>query len=108
MWSPVIIIIVSFSATSSFLAWVLRHQAGDAYSAALYTRASACVRSPAGASQTAEENVPGVHVSLEASEMFFVRQGPVESHTKVNRVVIVRKRSTVHNYIELSMYVPVI
>ena len=42
---PVIIRIVSFSATSSFLVWVLRHQAGDAYSAALYTWASALVRS---------------------------------------------------------------
>ncbi len=42
---PVIIRIVSFSATSSFLVWVLRHQAGDAYSAALYTRASGPVRS---------------------------------------------------------------
>ena len=42
---PVIIRIVSFSATSSFLVWVLRHQAGDAYSAALYTSASAPVRS---------------------------------------------------------------
>ena len=42
---PVIIRIVSFSATSSFLVWVLRHQAGDTYSAALYTRASAPVRS---------------------------------------------------------------
>ena len=42
---PVIIRIVSFSATFSFLVWVLRHQAGDAYSAALHTRASAPVRS---------------------------------------------------------------
>ena len=34
---PVIIRIVSFSATSNFLVWVhvLRHQTGDAYSAAL-------------------------------------------------------------------------
>ena len=40
--------------------------------------------------------------------MFFVRQGPIECHTKVNRVVIVRKRSTVHNYIVLAMCVPVI
>ena len=42
---PVIIRILSFSATSSFLVWVLRHQSGDAYSAALYTRASAPIRS---------------------------------------------------------------
>ena len=40
--------------------------------------------------------------------MFFLRQRPVESHTKVDRVVTVRKRSTVHKYIELSMCVPVI
>ena len=91
---PVKIRIVSFSAMSSFLVWVLRHQAGDAYSA--------------GASQTAEETVPGVHFTLEAFEVFFVRQRPVESHTKVDRVVTVRKRSTVHKYIELSMCVPVI
>ena len=42
---PVIIRIVSFNATSSFLVWVLRRQAGGTYSAALYTRASAPVRS---------------------------------------------------------------
>ena len=42
---PVIIRIVSFSATFSFLVWVLRHQAGDANSAARYTRASVPVRS---------------------------------------------------------------
>ena len=41
---PVIIRIVSFSTMSSFVVWVLRHQPGDAYSAALYTRASAPVR----------------------------------------------------------------
>ena len=40
--------------------------------------------------------------------MFSARQGSIESHTEVNRVVIVRKRSTVHNYIELSMCVLVI
>ena len=40
--------------------------------------------------------------------MFSLHQGPIESHTKVNWVVIVRKRSTVHNYIELSMCIPVI
>ena len=40
--------------------------------------------------------------------MFSVRHGPIASHTKVNRVVIVRKRSTVHNYINLSMCIPVI
>ena len=48
------------------------------------------VRSPAGASQTEEETVPGVHFALEAFDMFSVRQGPVESHTKVNWVVSVR------------------
>ena len=42
---PVIIRIVSFSAAPSFLVWALRHKAGDANSAALYTRASASVRS---------------------------------------------------------------
>ena len=68
---------MSFSATSSFLVWVLRHQAGDAYSAALYTRASAPVRSvdvyapPAGARQTAGETVPGVHFTQEAFDVFF-------------------------------------
>ena len=40
--------------------------------------------------------------------MFSVRQGPIESHVKVNRVLIVRKRSTVHNYITLSMCIPVL
>ena len=48
------------------------------------------LRSPAGASQTAEETVTGVHFASEAFDMFSVRQGPVESHTKVNRIVIVR------------------
>ena len=42
---PEMIRIESFSATSSFLVWVLRHQTGEAYSAALYTSASAPVRS---------------------------------------------------------------
>jgi len=35
---------VLFNTTSSFLLWVSRHQAGVAYSAALYTKASAEVR----------------------------------------------------------------
>ena len=42
---PEMIRIESFSATSSFLVWVLPHQTGEAYSAALYTSASAPVRS---------------------------------------------------------------
>ena len=50
------------------------------------------VRSTAGASQTRKETVPGIDVALEAFKMFCVRQAPVESHAKVNRVVIVRKR----------------
>ena len=40
--------------------------------------------------------------------MFFVRQGPSESHTKVDWIVIVRKRSTVNNYVKLSMCIAVI
>ena len=111
---PVIIHIVSFSATSRFLVWVLRHQAGDAYSAALYTRASTPVRSVEVYAPQLEparqRRRPFLAFTLlwRLSRCFFVHQGPVESHTKVNRIVIVRKRSTVHNYIELSMYVPVI
>ena len=57
------------------------------------------VRSPAGTSQTAEETVPGVDFALEACKMFCVRQGLVESLNMVNRVVIVRKKSNIHNYI---------
>ena len=41
---PVISLMVSFRAVSSFLAWELLHHAGEAYSAALYTRARALVR----------------------------------------------------------------
>ena len=83
---PVIIRIVSFSAMSSFLVWVLRHQAGDAYSAALYTRAGAPVRSvdvyapPAGASQTAEETVPWMtrnDLCNDTFFMFYVIIGPI-------------------------------
>ena len=33
------------------------------------------VRSPAGASQTAEETIPGVHFALEAFEMFICTSG---------------------------------
>ena len=111
---PVIIRIVSFRATPSFLVWVLRHQAGDAYSAALYTRATAPVRSVEVYAPQLEparqRKRPLLAFTLHwrLSRWFFVHQGPVESHTKVNRVVIVRKRSTVHNYIELSVYVPII
>ena len=86
---PVIIRIVSFSAPSSFLVWVLRHQAGDAYSAALYTRASAPVRSVEVYAPQLEparqRRRPFVAFTLHwrLSRCFFVRQGPVESHTKV-------------------------
>ena len=38
--------------------------------------------------------------------MLFVRQVPVDSQNKVIRVVIIRKRSTVHIYIRLSMCIP--
>ena len=41
---PVISLMVSFRAVSSFLAWELLHHTGEAYSAALYTRARALVR----------------------------------------------------------------
>lgn len=41
---PVMMRIVSFRLTSSFFVWALRHHTGDAYSAALNTRASAPVR----------------------------------------------------------------
>ena len=105
---PVIIRIVSYSATSSFLVLVLRHQAGDACSAALCTtRASAPVRS-------VEVYTPQLEPAIQRRRPFlaftllwrlprwFVRQEPVEL------LLLFGKRSTVHIYIELSMCVPVI
>ena len=110
---PEVIRIVSFSATSSFLVWycgtkLAMHTQRHCTQGLSHPSAASRCTFPAGASQTAEETVPGVHFALEAFEMFFVCQGPVESHTKVHRVVIVRKRRTVHKYIKLSMCVPVI
>ena len=109
---PVIIRIVSFSATSSFLVLVLRHQAGDAYSAALYTMASAPVRS-------VDVYAPQLELARQRRRPFlaftllwrlsrcFCTSATGRESRQGRPVVTVRKRSTVHKYIELSMCVPV-
>ena len=80
---PVTILMVSLRVMSSFLACALRLHAGEAYSAALYTRARAPVLKVEGlaphdepASRRRRLFLEG-HFSTQRIEMLFVRQLPV-------------------------------
>ena len=106
---PVISLMVSFRAVSSFLAWELLHHAGEAYSTALYTRARALVTksgstgTPLWACETAKEVVSWGHFCSYGLEMLLVGQLSIQLHSKVGWCGIIRERCAIEGDSELTI-----